>query len=339
MSDRALSTSNGTNGLRRKATRKFLRCSPVFQVVNSNICKDRFLFQFNDILVIAKPRPEDPNIVLENVVLLRQLFFTSEREEPCSRTIPRTPAVQAFIEQFSTDPDNAVASLFSSLGQCDDHAGAALAQLLLRTPHIDRVQLGDYLSRCSSRVVLKHSLDAFGFIGLRVDKALRLFLQSGMWGNHSVTSLSTFSSSRSQIGGVSHSIHRERLCQARTPTSGGPPEITVTFKCSLPPWLTYRVQSEPVIIRIPQPDPPIESSRSQSSSVSHNQIHISVLSYLDTIWCLTHLCCICDEVGGSFFPGDRALFWMSQGGSLVRKIRTTHTNVPGVNLCRLPPQL
>lgn len=319
--------------------RKFLRCSPVFQVVNSNICKDRFLFLFNDILVIAKPRPEDSDTFLEvtkpnpadrkftvkNVVLLRQLFFTSEREEPCSRTIPRTPAVQAFVEQFSTDPDNAVASLFSSLGQRDDPA--ALAQLLFRTPHIDRVQLGDYLSRRSSRVVLKHYLDAFGFIGLRVDKALRLFLQSihiPERGNHGVTPLDfllesfanrwyeanavhisydkdlayRFARAIVQLndvlhGAISHepgqmghpkrnitardfleafrrhdnrlsdellgdvydSIRRERLCQARTPTSGGPPEITVTFKRPLPPRLTYRVQSEPVVIRIPQPDP------------------------------------------------------------------------------------
>ncbi|KAG1777456.1 hypothetical protein EV702DRAFT_1224974 [Suillus placidus] len=33
--------------------------------VNSNICKDPFLFLFNDILVIAKPRPEDSDTFLE----------------------------------------------------------------------------------------------------------------------------------------------------------------------------------------------------------------------------------------------------------------------------------
>ncbi|KAG2368134.1 hypothetical protein BDR07DRAFT_1350163 [Suillus spraguei] len=319
--------------------RRFLRCSPVFQVVNSNICKDRFLFLFNDILVIAKPRPEDSDTFLEvtkpnpadrkftvkNVVLLRQLCFTSEREEPCSRAIPRTPAVQAFAEQFSIDPDNAVTLLFSSLDHRDDPA--ALAQLLFRTPHIDRVQLGDFLSRRTSRVVLKHYLDAFGFIGLRVDKALRLFLHSihiPERGSHGVTPfdvlLESFANrwyeanavhisydkdlayrftraivqlndvlhgaishepgqmghpkrnitardfleafrrhdnrlSDELLGDVYDSIRRERLCQARNPTSGGPPEITVTFKRPLPPRLTYRVQSEPVVIRIPQPDP------------------------------------------------------------------------------------
>ncbi|KAG2140096.1 hypothetical protein DEU56DRAFT_798600 [Suillus clintonianus] len=52
--------------------------------------------------------------------------------------------------------------------------------------------LGDYLLQHSSRVVLKHCLDAFRFIGLRVNKALWLFLQSvhiPEWGNHGVTPL------------------------------------------------------------------------------------------------------------------------------------------------------
>ncbi|KAG1862576.1 hypothetical protein DFJ58DRAFT_775827 [Suillus subalutaceus] len=318
-------------GSRSPPPRRVLRSSPVFQV-------DRFLFLFNDILVIAKPRPEDSDTFLEvtkpnpadrkftvkNVVLLRHICFTGEREEPYSRAIPRTPAVQAFVEQFSIDPDNAVALLFSSSDLRDD---PALAQLLFRTPHIDRVQLGDFLSRRTSRVVLKHYLDAFGFIGMRVDKALRLFLQSihiPERGNHGVTPfdvlLESFANrwyeanavhisydkdlalrftraivqlndvlhgaishepgqmghpkrnitardfleafrrhdnrlSDELLGDVYDSIRRERLCQARNPTSGGPPEITVTFKRSLPPRLTYRVQSEPVVIRIPQPDP------------------------------------------------------------------------------------
>ena len=319
--------------------RRFLRCSPVFQVVNSNICKDRFLFLFNDILIIAKPRPEDSDTFLEvmkpnptdrkftvkNVVLLRKLFFTSEREESSARTIPRTPIVQAFVERFSTDPDHAVASLFSTLGSRDDPA--VLAQLLFKTPHIDRVQLGDYLSRRTSRVVLKHYLDEFGFMGLRVDKALRVFLQSihiperggcsvnpldvllesfaGRWyeanaghiaydkdlayrftraivqlneamhgsisqepgqighPRRNITARDFLEAFRRHdtrlsdelLGDVYDSIRRERLCQARSPSSDGPPEIMVTFKRPLPPRLTYKVQSEPVVIRIPQPDP------------------------------------------------------------------------------------
>ena len=36
----------------------------------------------------------------------------------------------------------------------------------------------NYLSRRSSRIVLKHYLDAFGFAGVQIDKVLRIFLQS-----------------------------------------------------------------------------------------------------------------------------------------------------------------
>ncbi|KAG1815910.1 uncharacterized protein BJ212DRAFT_1355409 [Suillus subaureus] len=231
--------------------RRFLRCSPVFQV-------DRFLFLFNDILdsdtflEVTKPNPADRKFTVKNVVLLRQLCFTSE-------PIPRTPA-------FSIDPDSAVALLFSSSDHRDD---PALAQLLFRTPHIDRVQLGDFLSRRTSRVVLKHYLDAFGFIGIRsihipersshgsfanrwyeanavhisYDKDLAYRFTRAIVQLNDPDFLEAF---RRHDNRLSDELLGDRLCQARNPTSGGPPEITVTFKRPLPPRLTYRVQSEPV---------------------------------------------------------------------------------------------
>ncbi|KAF9244930.1 hypothetical protein BU15DRAFT_41532 [Melanogaster broomeanus] len=321
--------------------RKLLLAAAVLQVVNSNTVKDRFLFLFNDIFIVAKPIIQDPDSFLEltkpnpsdrkftvkNVVLLRKLSFCSEREEPRSRTVPCNALTQSFVEQFARDPEQAIVSLFNKLGQPDDPV--ALAQLLFRTPAIDRAQLGDYLSRRTSRVVLKHYLDAFGFTGVRVDKALRVFLQTinlptrtthglspldflldsfaSRWYEANAAHVaydkdlaSRFSRAIVQLnevlhGGISHepgptgyvrrnvsardfldafrrhdprglltddllgdvydSIRREQLSQARHPSSEGPPEITVTFKRALPPRLTYRVQSEPVVIRIPQPDP------------------------------------------------------------------------------------
>ncbi|KAF9222547.1 hypothetical protein BS17DRAFT_167647 [Gyrodon lividus] len=321
--------------------RKLLLAAAVLQVVNSNTVKDRFLFLFNDIFIIAKPIIQDPDTFLEltkpnpsdrkfvvkNVVLLRDLCFSGEREEPQSRTVQCNALTQSFVEQFARDPDPAIVSLFSKSGQPDDPM--TLAQLLLRTPEIDRAQLGDYLCRRTSRVVLKHYLDAFGFTGLRVDKALRIFLQTinlpartthgsspldvlldsfaSRWYEANAAHVAydkdlayRFSRAIVQLnevlhGGISQepgstgyvrrnvpardfldafrrhdprcllsddllgdvydSIRREQLSQARHPSSDGPAEITVTFKRALPPRLTYRVQSEPVVIRIPQPDP------------------------------------------------------------------------------------
>lgn len=321
--------------------RKLLLAAPVLQVVNSDTVKDRFLFLFNDIFIVAKPIIQDPDTFLElakpnpsdrkfvvkNVVLLRNLRFSGEREEPQSRNMPRNAFTQSFVEQFANDADQAIVSLFNNLGRSDDPV--ALAQLLFRMPEIDRAQLGDYLSRRTSRVVLKHYLDVFGFTGVRVDKALRIFLQTinvPTRAAHGTTPLDIlldsfasrwydangkqvaydkdlayrFSRAIVQLNEVLHggmsqepgstrhvgrnvtardfldafrrhdprgllsddtlsdvyeSIYREPLAQARHPSSAGPTEITVTFKRALPSRLTYKVQSEPVVIRIPQPDP------------------------------------------------------------------------------------
>lgn len=321
--------------------RKLLLAAPVLQVVNSDTVKDRFLFLFNDVFIVAKPIIQDPDVFLEltkpnpsdrkfvvkNVVLLRNLRFSGEREEPQSRSVPRNALTQSFVEQFANDADQAIVSLFNNLGQPDDPV--ALAQLLFRTPEIDRAQLGDYLSRRTSRVVLRHYLDVFGFTGVRVDKALRIFLQTislptratqgtspldvlldsfaGRWydanGKHvaydkdlasrfsraivqlnevlhggisrepgstryvgrNVTARDFLDAFRRHdprcllsddtLGDVYESIYREPLAQARHPSFNGPAEITVTFKRALPSRLTYKVQSEPVVIRIPQPDP------------------------------------------------------------------------------------
>lgn len=321
--------------------RKLLLAAPVLQVVNSDTVKDRFLFLFNDIFIIAKPIVQDPDAFLEltkpnpsdrkfvvkNVVLLRNLRFNGEREESQSRSVPRNALTQSFVEQFANDADQAIVSLFNNLGQPDDPV--ALAQLLFRTPEIDRAQLGDYLSRRTSRVVLKHYLDVFGFTCVRVDKALRIFLQTinlptrtthgtspldilldsfaSRWYDANGKQVAydkdlayRFSRAIVQLnevlhGGISQepgptryvgrnvtardfldafrrhdprgllsddilsdvyeSIHREPLSQARHPSSNGPTEITVTFKRALPSRLTYKVQSEPAVIRIPQPDP------------------------------------------------------------------------------------
>jgi hypothetical protein len=174
--------------------RKLVLSSPVLQVVNSNTVKDRFLFLFNDILVIAKPIQDqdalmdslkpDPmarKFVAKSVVLLRDLRFSADREETQTRTnsissSPRHPMMRTFVLQFAKDPDHAISSLFEKAGRRDDPI--ALAQLLFRTLELDRAQLGEYLSRRTSKMTLKAYVDNFGFTSVRVDKALRVFLYS-----------------------------------------------------------------------------------------------------------------------------------------------------------------
>ncbi|TFK54279.1 hypothetical protein OE88DRAFT_1732956 [Heliocybe sulcata] len=319
--------------------RKLIQSSAVLQVANANTVKDRFLFLFNDILVIAKPIMRDQDalrdpmssaafdrkFIVKSVVQLQKLQFNAERDDPPLRGTldanqPRHPIIRSFVHQFARDPDQAVASLFDRLGVQDD--ATALGQLLFRTLDLDRARLGDYLSQRTSKMILKAYVDSFGFAGLRVDKALRGFLMSihlpakqsqvdylldafaSRWyeANANIVAYSKDLASRLvraivQLNDVLHggisqepgstsyprrnvtsrdfadafkrarsllpedlldmiysSIRRERLYQARNPSSGTP-DIPITTKRPMPSRLTYRVQSDPIFIRIPQPDP------------------------------------------------------------------------------------
>lgn len=322
--------------------RKLIQSSAVLQVANSNTVKDRFLFLFNDILVIAKPILPDRDVlgdpmatsaldrkfIVKSVVQLHRLQFTPERDDPPLRGTydaaqPKHPIIKSFVPQFGKDPYQAVASLFEKLGTRED--SIALGQLLFRTLDLDRARLGDYLSQRSSKLILKAYVDCFGFAGLRVDKALRAFLMSihlpsrpsqveylldafaSRWyeanagivaydrdlairlvraivqlndvlhggiaqevgvttySRRNVTSrdfMDAFKRARGLVPEdllerIYSSIRRERLSQARNP-SLNQPDLPISTKRPLPSRLTYRVQSEPIIVRIPQPDPQLQ---------------------------------------------------------------------------------
>lgn len=323
--------------------RKLVMSSPILQVANANTVKDRFLFLFNDILVIAKPivqdhdalldpmkpSPIDRKFIVKSVCQLRDLRLCSDRDEPRSKsshgsTQLRHPVIRSFVTQFSKDPDHAVTALFAKANCRDDPV--ALGQLLFRTADLDRARLGDFLSRRASKVALKAFVDTFGLTALRIDKALRVFLQAinvpnkpgaleylldsfaSRWyeANAGIVAYDKDLAIRLvraivQLNEVMHgaiaqepgptgyprrnvtvhdfieafrkfdrrglvsdellekiysSVRMERLSQARSPsTSLAQPDISVTIKRPLPSRLTYRMQSEPIILRIPQPDP------------------------------------------------------------------------------------
>jgi serine/arginine repetitive matrix protein 2 len=323
--------------------RKLLLSSQVLQVANSNTVKDRFLFLFNDLLVIAKPvthdydallevnkpSPLDRKFIVKSVVQLRDVRFTADRDDlPLSSfaSISRNPLVRTFVVQFAKDADNAISHFFEKSGTRDDPT--VLGQLLFRMLDLDRATLGDYLSRRTSKVVLKAFIGCFGFGGVRIDRALRVFLQSlhlappSRYSNPLDYVSDSFASRwydangdlvaydkdlairlvRAIIqlndvlyGGVVHdpwahvqikrnvtnrdfidafrrydprclvpdelldrihaSIRREPLSQARNATHSTTPDQLIVLKRPIPSRLTYRLQSEPIIVRIPQADP------------------------------------------------------------------------------------
>jgi serine/arginine repetitive matrix protein 2 len=322
--------------------RKLLLSSPVVQVVNANHVKDRFLLLFNDILIIAKPiipdqdtftetlkpNPLDRKFVVKSVVMLHQLRFHADRTDQPSKssgyTVTRNPVIKSFVQNFANDPDHAVSSLFSKPRTADDPV--ALGQLLFRTLDLDRARLGEYLSKRSSKPVLKAYLDNFGFYGLRVDRALRVFLHSmaaptrtahhleyfldafaSRWydANSSVVEYDKDTAHRLvraivQLNDLLHngiayepgptgyrqrevtsrdfleafrrydprclvsdellediyeSMLREKLSQSRDTTSGSVADTTIVIKRPIPVRLTWKMQSEPIVLRIPHTDP------------------------------------------------------------------------------------
>ena len=176
--------------------RKLILSSHVLQVANANTVKDRFLFLFSDILIVAKPimhdqealldssrpSPLDRKYIIKSVVPLREMKFSADRDESRIKTtalnsnLSKHPMIRTFVNAFSKDPENAVYSLFEKSKTRTDPA--ALGQLLFRTVDIDRLQLGDYLAQRTSKVILKSFLDEFGFMELPIEKALRAFLLS-----------------------------------------------------------------------------------------------------------------------------------------------------------------
>lgn len=319
--------------------RKLILSSPVLQVVSSNTVKDRLLFLFNDVLIIAKPFSQEQDVhrdasdkryLVKSVVALQELRLGPDRGEYQAKgshnPTPRNLLVKTFVLQFTKDPDQAVAALFTKVGVRDDPA--LLGQVLFRTVELDRTKLGEYLSRRSSRAVLKAYLDCFGFVGLRVDQSLRVFLLSlhvppkqdsgyspldylldqfsSRWyeanakfvaydkdlairlvralvqlndllhgeiaqepGSSTIVEdiparlfVNAFRKadprclvSDEHLEDLYHSIRLERLSKARCSSTISSADQVITIKRSLPTCLTYKVQSDPIILRISQPDP------------------------------------------------------------------------------------
>ncbi|KAG6841865.1 hypothetical protein C0991_005595 [Blastosporella zonata] len=319
--------------------RKLLLATPVIQVVDQNTLKDRFLFLFSDILVITKPiflnqealADKDPSgrkFIVKNVVMLSQMRFTEGRTgtdaKESNSVKQRNRAIGSFVNIFSRDPDNAISSLCTKSGRRDDPL--AVGQLLFKTLDLDRVRLGEYLAKRASKSILKAFLDSFGFLGVRVDNALRVFLLSvhiperashgsnaleylleafaGRWyeanaghvdfnkdhthrfvraivqlndllhggiarepgitkvprrnvsSDEFVEAFRRYDQKSSVSDGLLRDVYEaivfERLSQC--PSSSTHVE-TITVKRAIPSSLTWRVESEPIILRIPRADP------------------------------------------------------------------------------------
>ncbi|WVW84590.1 hypothetical protein I302_106624 [Kwoniella bestiolae CBS 10118] len=160
--------------------RKLLLSTQILQVVNTHTVKDRYLFLFNDILVIAKPiishgihATLDMKYIVKSIVSLDKLAISGFNEEPTAEP-PRHPVVTNFIERFAQDPVSACAYLVERSNPKVDTA--TLASLIFKTPELDKTQVGYLLAHNDK--LMRHFIDRFNFLNIRIDEALRMFLLS-----------------------------------------------------------------------------------------------------------------------------------------------------------------
>lgn len=301
--------------------RKLNMTSSVTQVVDSDTIRERVLFLFNDILVVAKLLPPDKAMdrvfIVKNVIDLHTVQVIANRDEGLSPP-RRDPLVQQFVQEFRTSPDTAVESLLQSSGLEEDQA--MLGKLLFNTSELDRTKLGGYLLKKARKAVFRSYLDCFGFANVRIDLALRTFMLSIRFPaespNHTLEHLlNTFASrwfeanarvvsfdkdlatklvriiahlnsqihragGQPQINGYGHRDFRtewESMVRALDPRGLVSDEtisaiyyslqrhplrwaadihhFSIAFKRPPPNHLAYRVQSDPITLRIPHPDP------------------------------------------------------------------------------------
>lgn len=165
--------------------RKLLLVTPVLQVVSKDSVKDRTLFLFSDILVIAKCMTAgegglimDKSFLIKNIIELKRctgpICSVGSRDLANDR---RSPLLQSFVSDFQNDQSKAIAKLCDAVGVRKDES-VFIADILFRTHELSRSRLGDYLARKNNKDVLHAFVDKFNFVGVRLDHALRIFLLS-----------------------------------------------------------------------------------------------------------------------------------------------------------------
>ncbi|KAK7057120.1 hypothetical protein R3P38DRAFT_2839421 [Favolaschia claudopus] len=263
--------------------RKLLLSSPVLQVVNANTAlPDQDTGSDN-----RKIASQDRKFVVKSVVLLSQLRFTAERTDIQPKlgnnsTAPRNPMIRTFVYQFSKDMDHAITSLLSKSSTSDD--ALTLEAAVVQDIDLDRAKLGDYLSRrtyqggaeggrqgaphfpplleCAVKDGVLQCQCPRLSAGCLCRPLLNEYLLGGIAQEPGPTGFRSIAS-REFVDAfrrldarylVSDGLLEEIFESARI-TSSGPPDIQIMIKRPLPTRLTYKVQSDPIILRIQQADP------------------------------------------------------------------------------------
>ncbi|KAJ3287081.1 hypothetical protein HK104_008767, partial [Borealophlyctis nickersoniae] len=166
-----------------KQTRDFLFQGRAWQVLTASTVKDRYLFLFTDVLVIAKQIPPSSNTLnpnstplyqVKNILPLRQAQLVVKDDRTYQPDQTNHPVWQATMRRFGTNPIKAVAYLIAKRGiPCTPEA---IAHFLHVTPNLPRKQIGKFLGIPEHRDILTAYVGMFVFRGQSLDQSLRVFL-------------------------------------------------------------------------------------------------------------------------------------------------------------------
>ncbi|CAG8728427.1 2709_t:CDS:1, partial [Racocetra persica] len=188
-----VSSSGKSASLVENPPRKLLLQSPMQQIMNSSSVQDRYLFLFNDLLIIAKPintNSQKNNVStteklyqVKHIIAIHQIIqiaLTMQEDRDAAlinKTPKREPSVMAtFSRKFSTDPHGAIADMLERRHIKNDPVH--IAAFLFKKSELSKRQLGLYLSNQKNEEIMIAFLDKFRFEGLYIDEALRVFLMS-----------------------------------------------------------------------------------------------------------------------------------------------------------------
>ncbi|KAF9935407.1 hypothetical protein FBU30_000005 [Linnemannia zychae] len=167
--------------------RKCIHHGKILQVINTSTVKDRYLFLFSDLLVIAKPMSDghptiDSRFQVKDVIELKKISLSLTRDKYDSksgdagtygnRKIP--PILAEFIHTFDQSPVRALNTFIQKRALHPDPV--SVAHLLFKTPELSKTQLALFLSNPANKHVYRAFLDQCQFAGVLLDEALRILL-------------------------------------------------------------------------------------------------------------------------------------------------------------------
>ena len=86
--------------------------------------------------------------------------------------------ITTVTELFNTKPSKAIDHMEKEGLIATPLDPEELAQFLRGNPHLDKAQLGEFISKKGKEDILKAFVDSFDFRGLRIDESLRIFLET-----------------------------------------------------------------------------------------------------------------------------------------------------------------